>query len=234
MASAVVASATYPADTTAYEWLVNDWDTDSDLWINVQGTYTVSLQTQGFYGVQLRHVAESLDGNLKSIAVIPSAGGVELEQVSSLVAPSAGQYRMSPLPTGRLEFSSASNGTEYIIKYVSSGTVNRRRTGDYIYGYMDDGTALYAKELSFTITAGDNLEEVSHGITDAYTDSRIVDIRARCNNGSTTFLTAEYGDAGEVAENINNHAYTDSVIQFYRSNTAATRSYVALVVYKEA
>lgn len=132
MAQAVDIDIEYQADTTPQEWLVNDWDIGEETYKNVQGEYTVALQETGFYGVQLLQVARRLSGNRKSIAVIPSGGGAELVRVPDNVAPGAGQYRMSPLPTGRLQFSAAQTGQSYVIKYVSSGTVNSRAGIDTI------------------------------------------------------------------------------------------------------
>ena len=127
MASVVDKTLTYPSDETDYNWLISDWEPGDNLWINVQGTYTVTRHDQGFIGVQLRHVCESLPLSQKSFAVIRAASGTDLEELEEspmIIAPSAGQFRRSPLPTGRLEFSSAHLGQEFIIKYISSGNVN--------------------------------------------------------------------------------------------------------------
>jgi len=109
MASPVSALTSYASDVTDYDWLVNDWDADSNLFINVQGSYLVQLQEPGFYGVYPRHVVEQLSGGRKSIAVVSADSGEELEQVDSLIPPGAGQYRISPI-MGGIEFSSAQCG----------------------------------------------------------------------------------------------------------------------------
>jgi len=227
MATAVSASTTYDSDVTAYDWLVNDWDNDSTQWKNVQGTYTVALQDQGFYGVQLRHVAEELAGNLKSIAVIPSAGGPELEQVDSLIPPGAGQYRMSPLPTGRIEFSSASNGVEYVIKYVSSGTVNRRDSTAGI-GFLDDGTRIYSKTLDCTIASASLIGSVAHGITNALTNNRILDIRTQYTPSNATI-----SEAAENTKDVYRHQWDDTNITLTRGDSATEEDYRVYVVYTE-
>jgi hypothetical protein len=133
MASAIDPAVTYPTDETDYNWLISDWEPGDNLWINVQGTYTVEYHPQGFIGVQLRHVCETLPANQKSFAVIRSESGTALEELTEspmIIPPNAGQFRRSPLPTGRLEFSSAHLGQEFIIKYVSSGNVNSVSYGE--------------------------------------------------------------------------------------------------------
>lgn len=127
MASSVDKSVTYPLDDNDYNWLLSDWEPGDNLWINVQGTYTVERFPQGFIGVQLKHVCEHLPSNQKSFAVIRVDSGTDMEELIEspmIIAPSAGQFRKSPVPTGRLEFSSVHLGQEFLIKYVSSGTVN--------------------------------------------------------------------------------------------------------------
>lgn len=128
MATAINMAATYPSDKTRYDWLAKDWDLNDFNYINVQGDYTVALLPQGFYGIQLRHVQRQLSGNLKSIGIKPFAGGVELVQNPTLLAPGPGQYRTSPLPTGRIEFHSSALGQKFTAKYVSSGTVLNHST----------------------------------------------------------------------------------------------------------
>lgn len=261
MASPVSASTTYGADTTRYEWLVNDWDANSNLWINVQGDYTVSLQAQGFYGVQLRHVAEQLSGNLKSIAVVPTAGGAELEQVDELIPPGAGQYRMSPLPTGRIEFSSASNGVQYTIKYISSGNINSETVindiaedinavagdlavpGDVnitgqvavggipVYGWLADGTPIYAKSLDVTITTTNLGQSTLHGIANAWSSDRIIDVRAR----HLDTVTNQIGENRTTDDDLIYHIYwNDLNVWISRNgNGSGTQNYRLLIIYKD-
>lgn len=228
MATPVSASTTYDSDATAHEWLVNDWDDDSNQWKNVQGTYTVSLQDQGFYGVTLRGAAEQLDGNLKSIAVVPSAGGPELEQVDALIPPGAGQYRMSPLPTGRIEFSSASNGVEYVVKYITSGTVNRRAPASSGIGYLDDGTRLYCKTLDCTIVATSLIGTVAHGIANALTNNRILDVRTQYTPASATI-----SEAVETTADVYRAQWDDTDIIITRGDSTSTFAYRIYVVYTE-
>lgn len=228
MASPVSASITYDSDVTAYEWLVNDWDDDSNQWKNVQGTYTVALQDQGFYGIVLRGAAEQLDGNLKSIAVIPTAGGAELEQVNELIPPGAGQYRMSPLPTGRIEFSSASNGVEYLVKYITSGTVNRRAPASEGIGFLDDGTRLYCKTLDCTIVATSLIGTVAHGIANALTNNRILDVRTQYTPSIATI-----SEVSEVTADVYRAQWDDTDITLTRGDSASTFAYRVYVVYTE-
>lgn len=227
MASPVDSTVTYDSDVTAYDWLVNDWDDDSTLWKNVQGTYTVSLRDQGFYGIQLRNVAEELSGNLKSIAVVPSAGGPELEQVDSLIPPGAGQYRMSTLPTGRIEFSSASNGVSYVVKYISSGALNRRDSTTGI-GFLDDGTRLYSKTLDCTIASASLIGSVAHGIANALTNNRILDVRTQYTPSNATI-----SEALENTKDVYRMQWDDTDLIITRGDSATEEDYRIYVVYTE-
>lgn len=227
MASPVDSTVTYDSDVTAYDWLVNDWDDDSTLWKNVQGTYTVSLRDQGFYGIQLRNVAEELSGNLKSIAVVPSAGGPELEQVDSLIPPGAGQYRMSTLPTGRIEFSSASNGVSYVVKYISSGALNMRDSTTGI-GFLDDGTRIYSKTLDCTIASASLIGSVAHGIANALTNNRILDVRTQYTPSNATI-----SEVSEITADVYRAQWDDTNLVVTRGNSASTFAYRIYVVYTE-
>ena len=227
MASPVDSTVTYDSDVTAYDWLVNDWDNDSTQWKNVQGTYTVSLRDQGFYGIQLRNVAEELSGNLKSIAVVPSAGGPELEQVDSLIPPGAGQYRMSTLPTGRIEFSSASNGVSYIVKYISSGALNRRDSTTGI-GFLDDGTRIYSKTLDCTIASASLIGSVAHGIANALTNNRILDVRTQYTPSNATI-----SEVSEITADVYRAHWDDTDLVVTRGDSTSTFAYRIYVVYTE-
>lgn len=227
MASPVDSTVTYDSDVTAYDWLVNDWDNDSTQWKNVQGTYTVSLRDQGFYGIQLRNVAEELSGNLKSIAVIPSAGGPELEQVDSLIPPGAGQYRMSTLPTGRIEFSSASNGVSYIVKYISSGALNRRDSTTGI-GFLDDGTRIYSKTLDCTIASASLIGSVAHGIANALTNNRILDVRTQYTPSNATI-----SEVSGITADVYRAHWDDTDLVVTRGDSTSTFAYRIYVVYTE-
>lgn len=169
MASPVESTETYEQDTVSYDWLANDWDSISPdgMYRNVQGTYSVSLLPQGFYGVQLRQVLSELSGNQKSIVVLPVGGGPEIEEV--FIEPGPGQFRRSPLPTGRLEFNINQLGQQYVIKYVSSGTLTGK---GYIQNLIDSNSDVLALVKSFylnwdqrTSAARAELRGIAYGVS---------------------------------------------------------------------
>ena len=231
MASPVTAATVYPSDSTAYEWLVNDWDANSNLFVNVQGTYRVELQPNGFYGVYPRHVLVTLPNSAKSVAVVSVDSGEELEQVSETVPPGAGQYRVSPI-LGGIEFSSASNGIIYTIKYVSSGTANRK-AGFLSSGYFDSGTQRLAKLKLITIPDGQNYASASHGILYAESQNRIVNVRAGYsrNAGSGGFIR----ESTVASTHIYRAEWNDEIITIRRGSSSIGSDFIynCLIIYKE-
>lgn len=229
MASAVDSTASYQSDLTYYDWLVNDWDSASDLSINVQGSYLVSMQEQGFYGVYPRHVVKDLEGGRKSIAVLSADTGMELEQVDDSIPPGAGQYRISPI-LGAIEFSSSSNGKLYTIKYVSSGTANRKAE-TLVSGYFDSGSRRLAKLLLITMPIGSQSVTTAHNIFKAKTENRIVNVRTGFsrNAGMGGFIR----ESSIAGDNIYKHTWDDENIIVYRGPSSAEMIQNCFIIYKE-
>lgn len=229
MASAVDSTAAYQSDLTYYDWLINDWDSASDLSINVQGSYLVSMQEQGFYGVYPRHVVKDLAGGRKSIAVLSADTGMELEQVDDSTPPGAGQYRISPI-LGAIEFSSASNGKLYTIKYVSSGTANRKAE-TLVSGYFDSGSRRLAKLLLITMPIGSQSVTTAHNIFKAKTENRIVNVRTGFsrNAGMGGFIQ----ESSIAGDNIHKHTWDDENIIIYRGSSSDEMIQNCFIIYKE-
>ena len=229
MASPVDATASYSSDLTSYDWLINDWDSSADLSINVQGSYMVSLQETGFYGVLTRHVIKELLGGRKSVAVLSADTGEELQQVVKSTPPGAGQYRLSPI-LGGIEFSSASNGKLYTIKYVSSGTANRKSEA-LVSGYFDSGSRRLAKLLLVTMPIGSQSVTTAHNIFRAKTDNRIVNVRTGFsrNPGLGGFIR----EGAVPGDNIHRHTWDDENIIIYRGSTSMEIIQNCFIIYKE-
>lgn len=231
MASPVTAATVYPADSTSYEWLINDWDAGSNQNVNVQGSYLVELQPNGFYGVYPKHVLAQLPAGAKSVAVVAADSGEELEEVDETVPPGAGQYRVSPIQ-GAIEFSSASNGRVYTIKYVSSGTANRK-AGFLASGYFDSGTRRLAKLKILTIPDGTNYVVSEHGIVYAKSQNRIVNVRTGYsrNVGSGGFIR----ESTSASLHIYRAEWNDETITIRRGSSSIGSDWIynCLIIYKE-
>lgn len=229
LASPVNTATVYPADSAEYEWLINDWDAASNQNVNVQGSYRVELQPSGFFGVYPKHVLSELPAGAKSVAVVSVDSGAELEQVDETIAPGAGQYRISPIQ-GAIEFSSASNGLIYTIKYVSSGAANRK-AGFLASGYFDSGTRRLAKLKIITIPDGSNYATSEHGIVYAKSQNRIVNVRTGYsrNAGSGGFIR----ESTFASIHIYRAEWNDETITIRRGTSSSDWIYNCLIFYKE-
>lgn len=125
MAYTVDPLVTYPDDSVVIDWLFNDWNAAADYYGNFQGNY-IAQQHDTFFGVGCNHGVKILADGRKSIAVMEtgSEGGAELTRVTTDPAPDEYRVNMDAIMTGRIQFNPARDGEEFIIKYVSSGTVS--------------------------------------------------------------------------------------------------------------
>ena len=186
MASPVESTGVYEQDSASYDWLIYDWDSGDDMYRNVQGTYEVELLPQGFYGVQLRQVLSQLSGNQQSIIVLPVGGGPEIEEV--FIEPGPGQFRRSPLPTGRLEFNIAQLGESYVIKYVTSGTLTGK---GYIQNLIDQNPLTLALLKSFYLNWDARTSDGPVNMTDC--------AWGEASNGTRLFVIVSADESDDVA-----------------------------------
>lgn len=70
-----------------------------------------------------------------------------------------------------LEFRLVKNSSSWTPKKILSRDVND------IAGFMDDGTPFYCKSLSFSVTGSTTSANIAHGITNALTNQRILNIQ---------------------------------------------------------
>jgi hypothetical protein len=96
-----------------------------------------------------------------------------------------------------------------------------------ITGHMIDGTPIYAKWLTGTITGGNTNVLLPHNISNAYTNKRIKSIIPWIDNGSTLMKTTSSNSA-----NIPSRSSYDNVnIILYRGVPAGTYTVYAYVEY---
>jgi len=102
------------------------------------------------------------------------------------------------------------------------GTINK--DGVPIYGYIDDGTPIYAKELSVHL-AGTSAS-VAHGITSAYSNDRIKIVRCR------NIVSSNYNQAdGEGASWAHYFRWDDTNITVHRTSADPDFTFKLFVVY---
>lgn len=106
-----------------------------------------------------------------------------------------------------------------------------------VFGYMNDGTPLYAKEVSLTIPNSVYSNTVAHGITNAATNNRIVDVRTRryCP-GEITHVTYAVGEgtryAGYPTSPSTYSGWDDTYLRVARGDASGDKTYVSFIIFK--
>jgi len=100
-----------------------------------------------------------------------------------------------------------------------------------VYGYLDDGTTLYSKQLSLVLAAGTASTSVAHGIPSAYTDGKILSVMAH-SVVTVSSLNEQRITYNTAANEWYSIQWTDTLLFLLRQQTGATITYHMHVIYK--
>lgn len=97
-----------------------------------------------------------------------------------------------------------------------------------IFGYHYNGEPLYTEEISVTIAAGNLFGFSAHGITNAYTNDRLFDARARRDTGAAYNIT----EGTKYDRSIELIAWDDTNLYLYRAPNTNTYTYKVFIIYR--
>ncbi len=101
----------------------------------------------------------------------------------------------------------------------------------FIIGKLDDGTVLYGKWLSGTINNGSLYANISHGITNAYTNNRIKGAIVHLIETPQLTVVQNSHSSSSVIPSFSKH--TDTSFFIYRGSTSGSYPVNALVLFTQ-
>ncbi|EKS08862.1 hypothetical protein [Leptospira santarosai] len=108
--------------------------------------------------------------------------------------------------------------------------VNNVPTPTPVAGWLDDGTPFFKKRLSFTMGPGGVTATLSHGITNAFTNNRILGYEFSCT--STILPSVIFcANISNIATNPINVRITDTTFIWSTNSDANTRNFVITLTY---
>jgi hypothetical protein len=130
----------------------------------------------------------------------------------------------------------ASNSGTYQLdnNAIFNGTVTFNGAASFgassIAGFLSDGTPYYKKRLTENIVNGFAYQSVAHGIANAYTSNKIINVYPYGQNGSA-FWTAYFDNSG-VSANALKYIYWDNTnIYAYRWGTSGAFTFYLTIEY---
>ena len=102
--------------------------------------------------------------------------------------------------------------------------------GTPIYGYMTDGTPLFAKEIQITVPNGFANEPGAHGISNALSNDRIKDIRSRVLSGGEILMGDGYEGASDVIAL--RFGISNTHITVWRGGTGSEVTFTIFIIYE--
>lgn len=111
------------------------------------------------------------------------------------------------------------------------GTIGNN--GTPVYGYMTDGTPLFAKEITITFAAGDTTKSGAHSISNAYSSDRIKYIRTRRVHAATSTVYSADGIGAGDSVRVNTIDWDNTNVTITRTNTSGTAyAFICFIVYE--
>ncbi len=115
---------------------------------------------------------------------------------------------------------------------IATGQATKLNSNFFI-GNLDDGTPLYSKLLTGTISNGSFSINVNHGITNANTDRKIFMIQCfSAANGAWGSPSPDYFNLSVGNARVYTSNYTDTVIALVRASGSGDVDFQILVIYK--
>jgi hypothetical protein len=108
-----------------------------------------------------------------------------------------------------------------------------KHNGNNVYGYLDDGTPIYAKSLLSSFGVSDSVINISHGISNAYTNDKILHIYGfikNTNDSTSAIITSFSSLSGNL---VSICRYSDTNVILSRESNGSIRDVSITILYKD-